>query len=197
MTTFPAPKLFAVILAAGSSRRFGQAKQLVTIDGLPMVRRAVIAAEAAEAEAVVLVAGRDAEAVHTAAEAPFLIINERHSDGLGSSIAIAARTLLPLADALLICLADQPGIPPAHYAALARTWDGSGSAVIATAFDDAVGPPVLFGRNHFARLAELGGDAGARALLEAAGDELITIRCDAAAIDIDRPEDLEQLAQVP
>ncbi len=197
MNTTSSARLIAVILAAGSSRRYGSAKQLVPIDGLPMVRHAVIAAGAADPDAVVLVAGRDAAAVHTAADARFLIVNDRHADGIGSSIAVAARTLGPLTGALLFCLADQPGIPPEHYASIAEAWDGSGDAVIATAFNGAVGPPVLFGHAHVARLAELGGDVGAKALLEQAGESLVTIRCDAAAIDIDRPADLERLDQVP
>lgn len=197
MPTSSPARLIAVILAAGSSRRFGDVKQLVAIDGLPMVRRAVISAGAAGADALVLVAGRDAAAVHHAADAAFLIVNEHYEDGMGTSIAIAARTLGPVADALMFCLADQPGIPAQHYAALARAWDGSGGAVIATAFDKSVGPPVLFGRAHFDRLAALDGDVGARALLREAGDSLATIRCDEAAIDIDRPADLERLDQVP
>ena len=144
-----------------------------------------------------LVAGREAAAVHRAADTQFLIVNERYDEGMGSSISLAARTLAPVADAMMFCLADQPGIPPSHYAALARAWDGSRDALIATAFNGSVGPPVLFGRAYFDRLAKLGGDAGAKALLREAGDALVTIRCDEAAIDIDRPADLEQLAQVP
>ena len=87
---------------------------------------------------------------------------------MGSSISLAARTLAPVADAMMFCLADQPGIPPSHYAALARAWDGSRDALIATAFNGSVGPPVLFGRAYFDRLAKLGGDAGAKALLREA-----------------------------
>ncbi len=197
MTRSAPARLIAVILAAGSSRRFGSVKQLVPVDGLPMVRRAVISVSAAGADATVLVAGREAAAVHRAADASFLVVNEHHEDGLGTSIAIAARTLGPVADALMFCLADQPGVPPAHYAAVARAWTGTADAIVATAFDESVGPPVLFGRSHFDRLAALAGDVGARALLQEAADSLVTIRCDEAAIDIDRPTDLERLDQVP
>ena len=197
MTTSLTTGLITVVLAAGSGKRFGSLKQLATIDGLPMVRRSVMAAGAAMGDALVLVAGPDASTVHEAAGADFLIVNEQHADGIGSSIAIAARTLRPVAKALMFCLADQPGIPPDHYRAVADAWDGSEDAVIATAFDDSSGPPVLFGRAHFDRLAALAGDQGAKALLEESGDSLVTIRCDSAALDIDRPGDLEGLDQVP
>ncbi len=197
MPTSSPARLIAVVLDAGSSRRFGRVNQLLSIDGLPMVRRAVISAGAAGTDAIVVVAGRDVADVHRAADASFLIVNEQHEEGLGTSISIAARTLGPVGDALMFCLADQPAVPPAHYAAVARAWDGSGDAVIATAFNESVGPPVLFGRKHFRRLATLAGDVGAKALLKEAGDSLVTIRCDEAAIDIDRPADLEELGQVP
>ena len=193
----PEPKLIAVVLAAGSSQRFGRPKQLEPVDGIPMVRKACAAAAAARPEAVVLVAGHEAARIHNASGARFLIINEHHASGLGSSLAAAARALKESADALLVCLADQPLIPPQHFAALRDAWRGEGDALVATEFAATIGPPVLIGRDHFHALTALEGDRGAKRFLEAAGDGLRTIRCEAAAVDIDRPEDLDGLGQVP
>lgn len=195
--SIPDTKLIAVVLAAGSSLRFGRPKQLEPIGGIPMVRKVCVNAAAAQPDAVVLVAGHDALRVHDASGARFLVINENHADGLGTSLAAAARALAESADALLVCLGDQPLIPPGHFAALRDAWQGRNSALVATAFADTVGPPVLVGRDHFATLAALGGDRGAKRFLEAAGDRLETIRCEAAAVDVDRPEDLDALDQVP
>ena len=191
------PKLVAVVLAAGCSRRFGSPKQLATVDAVPMVRRAVTQVGPAQPDAIVLVAGHEAAAVHAAAAADFLVINERYAEGMGTSIACAARTLCPVADAMLLCLADQPLIPASHFAALREAWGGHGDRVVATAFGGTHGPPVVFGKQFLEPLLALSGETGAKALLESAGDALITVRCDKAGIDIDRPGDLDSLDQLP
>jgi molybdenum cofactor cytidylyltransferase len=187
------PRLVAVVLAAGQSRRFGTTKQLASLGQAPLVRRAVDNARGAPVDAVVLATGHDQAAVHAAGNSDFFLVNENYRDGMGSTLAQAARTLAPVTDGLLVCLADQPLIPAEHLAALREAWDGSPDRAIATAFGSSVGPPVLFGSRYFADLGNLRGEAGAKALLDAAGDQLVTIRLEAAAIDIDRPEDLENL----
>ena len=187
------PRLVAVVLAAGQSRRFGTTKQLASLGQAPLVRRAVDNARGAPVDAVVLATGHDHAAVHAAGNSDFFLVNENYRDGMGSTLAQAARTLAPVTDGLLVCLADQPLIPAEHLAALREAWDGSPDRAIATAFGSSVGPPVLFGSRYFADLGNLRGEVGAKALLDAAGDQLVTSRLEAAAIDIDRPEDLENL----
>ncbi len=185
------PNIIAVILAAGRGTRFGATKQLASFGGEAMVARVSNAVRSAEPGAVVLVAGHDAGSVHDAADVPFIVINERYRDGLGTSIARASATLRHAADALLFCLGDQPLIPAAHYRDMIDAWDGEADSVVATQYggEDTAGAPVLFGRAWFDRLAGLTGDQGAKVLLRDAG-EFVTVACDEAAFDIDTPADL-------
>ena len=188
-------RIFAVLLAAGSSQRFGSTKQLQVIDGIPMVRKAAMLARAVCGNRSLLVAGFDHQKVVAAADGQcqFIAINERFADGVGTSIACAARSLAPSADALLILLADQPRISEDHLNAVLNAWSGDRDEIVATSFAGVQGPPVLLPRTLFTRLAELSGDKGARALFQDPDIRVSTIAFDPAAVDIDRAEDLDQL----
>ena len=187
-------RIFAAVLAAGRAERFGTSKQLAEIDGRSLVQRALAAARACCGDHVLLVVGHDADRViRSAGElSRFIVVNENYIDGMGASLAVAARTLAEGADAILVVLADQPFVDAAHLHKLCSAWDGSDDTIVATAFAGAQGPPILLPKSAFAELQALTGDAGARCLLADSRFRVTTVWNDAAAIDIDTPEDLDQ-----
>jgi molybdenum cofactor cytidylyltransferase len=189
------PVVFAAVLAAGRSLRFGRSKLLETLDGQPLVRRAADVARGACGDRSILVTGHDSATVVAAAgDAPqFVIVNDHHEEGMGGSIALAARAVAHTADALLILFADQPLVTVQHAAALTGAWSGAQDEIVATAFAGTTGPPVLFPRGAFDALAALSGDTGAKRILEDAAVRVRTVRFEDAAIDIDTPADLEKL----
>ena len=189
------PRIFAVVLAAGQSQRFGATKQLQKINGEPLVYRAAALARDVCRENTLLIVGHDWQNVVAAADrqCQFVSINEHFASGIGTSIACAARALTHTADALLIMLADQPLISADHLNALLSGWSGDDDEIVATAFAGVQGPPVLMPRSTFSGLAELSGDSGARKLLDDPDYRLTTVWFDPAAVDIDSPEDLSRL----
>ena len=196
MTSAPNRLVFAVVLAAGCASRFGSTKQLEVFDGAALVRRAAELARETCGNNTILVAGHDSAAVAKAAgdAAPYLVINDRHTEGLGSSIAAAVKTVSHAADAILLMLADQPLITVSHLQALIKTWSGADDEIVATSFSGTMGPPVLFPRNAFPALARLSGDRGARSVLQDKSYTMKTIKFEDAAIDIDTPEDLKNIS---
>ncbi|MEO1245110.1 MAG: nucleotidyltransferase family protein [Pseudomonadota bacterium] len=188
-------RLAAVVLAAGQSRRFGANKQLLEVAGEALVRRAVRTVASVEPRILAVVLGHDAERVASAAQAPFLIVNENYADGLGTSVACAAEYFADDAGALLIALADQPLVPAAHYMAIRSAWNGRADAVVATRYgsssDSQLGAPALFGAEYFPELRALSGDRGAQELFSRHRRRVVEVACGAAAFDIDTPEDLE------
>ncbi len=189
------PQLFAVLLAAGSSRRFGAVKQLAEYGGEPLVVRALRAAESVCGANTLLVTGHAGEAIRAAClpMAGFVVHNERHAGGLGSSIAAGVAAVAGVADGVLLLLADQPLVRAAHLARLAAWWRAAPERAVASRYAGTVGVPAVFPASDFPALAALAGDTGARAILAGHGARLAAIDCPAAATDVDRPADLAGL----
>lgn len=186
--------VFAIVLAAGQSSRFGKTKLLENYQGIPLVTRSVRLAEAVCGPHSVLVTGNDWQRVNQicAPLAGFLVVNPRFADGLASSIEYGIRSVAEVADAVLLLLADQPLIASAHLQSLLDTWQTSRELIVASAYSGIIGPPVIFPRRDFADLQRLSGDNGARKIIEANRERVKSIRFEPAALDIDQQSDLER-----
>jgi len=186
--------IYAVVLAAGTSSRFGTSKQLAEIRGVPLVRRAVASANAACGDHTVLVVGHDRNAVVTACGPMqgYFLVNDDFEVGLGSSVARAIASLQHTARAVIVILADQVRITPEHLSAISSTWSGADDEIVATGYSGSRGAPVLFPRGCFDDLLALSGDTGGQHLLFDDRFRVREVLFEAAAVDIDTPEDLIQ-----
>jgi molybdenum cofactor cytidylyltransferase len=187
--------VFALVLAAGSSSRFGSTKQLTELNGISLITRAVRTANDVCGDNSVVVIGHDAAAVanEISTMQGFVIVNDHYSEGLGTSLARGVAAIRHVASAVVVMLADQPGITTRHVADLVNKWNGDSNQIVATTFADTNGPPVLFPAGCFEDLQALRGDAGGKHLFDDPRFELMTVAFEAAAVDIDRPADLKQI----
>lgn len=189
--------VFAIVLAAGAAKRFGSAKQLATLNDVPLVRRTCELAVQTCGARSILVTGHAWQAVAGAAGPwpGYLVVNEQYERGIGWSIALGTRVVQHLADAIVILLADQPLLEAADLERLITAWGGGEQEIIASAYADIRGAPTLFARGCFPRLASLSGDQGARSLFDDPDFHLRDIECEAAATDIDTVADLNRLGR--
>ena len=185
-----------LVLAAGRSTRMGRPKQLAQLDGRPMLEHVLAALEAAPVDRVVVALGAHAgtilERVDLHGAEPLLI--EGFQAGMGHVLARAVRALGE-ADAVVVCLADQPLVGPAVIAELVAAWRAGACPVVAAAYGGRHGNPKLFDRTVLAELAELGGDAGARELLAAHPEWVTAVEVGALGDDAD-VDDEDGLARV-
>jgi molybdenum cofactor cytidylyltransferase len=190
----------AVILAAGASTRMGTPKQLLELDGRPLVVRAVAAALASPAWPVVVVLGAHAEKIRPVlARLPVLIADSpAWAEGMAASIRAGVTTLRQFSRALdgaLIALCDQPAFSPeviAHLVAAQRT---SGRSIAAAHYHGRNGAPALFLREHFETLTHLTGEEGARTLLNGDPARVASVALPELAVDLDTPEDVARASR--
>jgi molybdenum cofactor cytidylyltransferase len=200
----------AVILAAGESARMGTPKQLLLLDGRPLLVRAIEAALASPAWPVVVVLGAHAEKIRPLlARLPVLIAeNPAWSEGMASSIRVGVTTLQQFSrqlDAALVALCDQPAFSADTIGQLVAAQRTSGRSVVAARYAGRQGAPALFLREHFDTLTHLTGEEGARALLNgtpglsaealAKEERVATVDLPALALDLDTPEDFAAVAK--
>ena len=158
------------MLAAGRSERLGRPKQLVLLQGTPLVRRMSEVALASHFTGCALITGCHAPAVERAVEGLSLSLlpNPDWQEGIASSIRVAAswaRAQGFCALALTTC--DQWRLSTAHLAKLrAALTDSQGLA--GSHYGDTLGVPAIFGSGWFTHLQALSGDRGAGALLRTA-----------------------------
>jgi molybdenum cofactor cytidylyltransferase len=187
--------LFAiVVLAAGASTRLGRTKQLVELDGRPLVRHVIDAAAAVDPAQLVVVLGHDADAVAAAiGDAPCEIVhNPLAAEGQGTSLAAGIGALGPDISRAVILLGDEPHVDPAVIACVAF-----GAGLIRRArYRDRAGHPISFDRPMWGRLQSVSGDQGARSVLREFPDEIREVQVDAdAPIDLDTEDDLRALSR--
>jgi molybdenum cofactor cytidylyltransferase len=127
----------------------------------------------------------------------FAVINNGWEQGISTSIHAGLDALeksAPDAAAALILACDQPRLTVDHLRALVDAFAADGEPVIvASAYAGVVGIPAVFPRAVFAHLRALSGDKGARALLAKPPCRLIEVPFSGGEVDIDEPEDLNQL----
>ena len=190
----PPPRVAAVVLAAGLSRRMGGPNKLLAeIDGVPVVTRVVDALLASKADPVLVVTGHQADRVMAALEgrAVRFVPNAAYEEGLGASLRAGIEAVGDDVDGALVALGDMPWIRAAHVDALIAAFDPQGPSTICVPVHDRKrGHPVLWSARHFGEMRKLGGDVGARELLERHADAVLAVPVDDAAVhlDVDTPD---------
>ncbi len=194
MPDTPPFRFGAIVLAAGTSSRMGTPKQLLPLDGTPLLVRAVEAALASPAWPVVVVLGAHAEKIRPVlARLPVLVVeNSAWAEGMAASIRTGVTTLRQFSRALdgaLIALCDQPAFSSDVIAQLVAAQHASGRSIVAARYAGRHGAPALFLREHFPALAALTGEEGARALLNGDPARVASVDLPQLALDLDTPAD--------
>jgi molybdenum cofactor cytidylyltransferase len=196
-----APPVAAIVLAAGRSTRMGPRNKLrQVVRGSALVRHAVMAALASQADPVIVVTGHESDAVRavlTGLDVQF-VDSPDYVSGLSLSLKAGLAAVPPVAAGALVLLGDMPNVTAEIIDRLiAHLGENLEAKAIVPTVLGQRGNPVLVTRALFNDIAHLTGDAGARKLLDQAGDAVIEVAIDdpAIALDIDTPEALAAYAE--
>jgi molybdenum cofactor cytidylyltransferase len=194
-----APRVAAIVLAAGLSSRMGQNKLLAEVKGEPLIRRTVEAVRRAHVDPLIVVTGHDADKLKSALagiEVRF-VSNPDYSEGLSTSLRAGLKAVPVEADAALVLLGDMPEISTTlldHMIAAFSPEDGR-SICVATS-EGKRGNPVLWARRFFPDMEGITGDTGAKHLIALHEPVVCEIEADDAVLrDIDTPDALEALRE--
>ena len=198
--------VWAVVLAAGASRRFGSNKLLAPLWGRPLLLQTLEAVTAARrsgvlAGVVVVVAAGDTATARTVAPSgAFIADNPDPELGMGRSLQLGLRRLDhpsvdPPAGAAVIVLGDQPLVRAEVVALLVDAWHG-GSRIVRPVYREEAsvpGHPVLLDRSQWHLVSAAMGDRGLGPVLALHPDWVTAVMVDGHNPDIDIPEDLTSL----
>jgi molybdenum cofactor cytidylyltransferase len=186
-------QLAIIILAAGSSSRLGQPKQLLPYKDSNLLQH-IITEALKGLPNVYVVLGSNQEIIKDKLnQLPVaFVFNEDWETGMSSSIRCGISQALihnPLLQAVILMVTDQPFVSSSLIAEMLNKYQQSRSPIIACTYKETVGVPVLFDRQFFSSLLRLKGQTGAKKIVEQHIEQTQTIPFPMGYVDIDTPDD--------
>jgi len=192
-----APRIAAIVLAAGLSSRMGSNKLLQEWRGKPLLRWTVEAALRSAARPVVVVTGNEAAKIEAALKGLDVRFthNPDYREGLSASLKAGLAAVPHSADGALVLLGDMPEVSAALIDRMLAGFSPADNRSICIAVHERKrGNPVLWARRFFPAIEALTGDAGAKHLLALHEELVCEIDADEGVLrDIDTPEALAAL----
>lgn len=187
-----------IILAAGSSSRLGQPKQLLQYLGKSLLQHVLDEALAVGVAECIVVIGSEAESMsmQLVPGDATICYNAQWAEGMSGSIHLGLQKLLELhpdMDCCIIAVCDQPFITTQLFKNLYEVANENDASIVASSYADTAGTPALFDKSQFAALMNLRGQEGAKKLLKSTAGELLLVPFERGAIDIDTQEDYQAL----
>jgi CTP:molybdopterin cytidylyltransferase MocA len=178
----------------------GRPKQLLPLNGRPMLQHAVSAAEASRLDRVVVVTGAFADEVEAALELDraTVVRNPDYRRGNMSSLACGAAAA-PDADAIVLLMGDHPGVSVAVIDTMVDLWRRVGPWGAVTAYQNRVAHPFLLSRAALDEAVAVGGRKLLwRLLAEDDTGRVTRLVVDARSPeDVNTPEDYRRVRETP
>ncbi|WP_157638135.1 nucleotidyltransferase family protein [Flexithrix dorotheae] len=189
-----------IILAAGSSSRLGQPKQLLKLEEETLIRRISKTALKSNLGKVVVVLGGHSEKIKPEIEDLDLhfTLNEAWEEGMSSSIKAGLKTLLKENEkafsSVLFLVCDQPYVDTKLLNTIISKQVHSGKDIVASKYQNGIiGVPVMFSSKYFTNLLQLKGKEGAKTIIKSFPQEVATISFNKGDLDIDTISDWENI----
>ena len=186
-----------IILAAGSSSRLGRPKQLIEFQGKKLIDKAINDAQKSKSDSLVVVLGWNPDLIKTGFDSehiPF-VVNENWEEGMASSMQLGLHFLMEKeqADQVILMLIDQPFVDSKLLDRLIIEKENSGKGIVACAYSETLGVPVIFDQSYFEEMLRLKGSEGAKKVILKNSADVFVIDFPLGAVDLDTEEDLVRL----
>lgn len=187
-----------LILAAGSSTRMGEPKQLLPWKDTTLLGNAIRNATSSWARTIYVVLGANTKSIRKQIvdNEIDVIENPDWKLGIGSSIAIGMKMVMKKNiefHGILIMLADQPLIDKDYLNLMITSFYNQPERIIATAYKNRAGVPALFDKAYFNELTRLKNDFGAKELIGQNKNKIFTINPNNKSVDVDTKSEYKNL----
>ena len=191
-------KIPIILLAAGSSSRMGQPKQLLswgdqTLIGYQVKKLLGIG------NPVYVVLGSSSEQILPLLKKYLITIvnNLDWKNGMGTSVSAGLKQVLmdlPNAKAVICTLIDQPLVTAAHLQKLIDSFTSGQEQIIASRSESGwLGVPALFDRYYFEELSLLNGEQGAKKVIRKYSSKVVPVNAGDLVDDIDTTENYQRI----
>ncbi len=182
----------AVILAAGASRRMGQNKLLLRLEGESLLRRAARRALRAGLSPVVVVLGHEVERARAelAGLSCDTVVNPDFTGPTSGSLHKGLERLCFGIEAAVVMLADMVLVSEQMLAALVAAARGSAAPLVVSRYGDVTAPPLLFRRALFDELLAWTGEGCGKTVVQRHREEALFVDWPPVVLsDVDTPDD--------
>lgn len=187
-----------IILAAGSSSRLGRPKQLLKYKESTLLKNTISETLKVSNSFIIVVTGANQENVEKELNSSQITIslNADWENGMASSIVKGLNELLllnPDCEQCIFSVCDQPFITSLIFENLIKEYHKTKKGIVASAYSETLGIPVLFNKKYFKELLELNGQEGAKKLINKYKNDVASVPFEKGNIDIDTEEDYKKL----
>jgi len=185
--------IWAIILAAGESRRMGRPKLLLPYGDRTIIETVVRNVLSSRADRAVIVLGGNRQEIEERIRAFAVkrVINRRYKEGMFSSVQRGLSALPASARAAVFILADQPDVPPSVIDLLIEAYRREKKGIVLPVYRKKRGHPLLIDLKYRLEIEALSPDIGLRGLLREHRDDILEVRVSSPGVlkDIDDPDD--------
>ena len=187
-----APFISVIILAAGSSSRFGRPKLLMPLGKTSILEHTIDNVLSSRINEVIVVLGHHAEEITELLKSlPVnVVVNRAYSEGMSTSIVAGLGLVSDKAQGIMLVLADQPFVDNLTINHILKTFYSSHKGIVVPVHQDRRGHPVIFSAKYKRELLMLKGDIGGREVIDRHSDDIleVPVECKGVIMDIDTME---------
>jgi molybdenum cofactor cytidylyltransferase len=169
--------IWAIILAAGESKRMGFPKMLLSINGKTMLENVILNVTGSDIDHAVVVLGADSELLTDITSKYYvkICLNDNYKEGMLSSVKCGFRNLPLDFEAVMIFQGDQPFITRKVINKVIETYKNSDKGIVIPVHENKRGHPLLVNRKYMDKIDQLDNGVGLRSLAYTFYDDVLEV----------------------
>lgn len=173
-------EIWAVILAAGESKRMGTPKMLLPFNGSTMIRNVIQNVSESDISKIMVVLGAHKEKISMEIEKLPVrtCFNDDFRQGMLTSVKCGVRNLPSGFDAVLVFQGDQPLIRPATINKIINSYTSSNKGLAIPVYKNRRGHPPLVDKKYTIDIEKISPDKGLNTLAEQYSHDVLEVETD-------------------